>query len=85
MRPAREARGWCGRDRSTAERFLALVLFLFFLIIVLAGYVSGILHKLFYNLDWVVVLYALNGAMVMVDILLYCRNAAYDRQTLPAG
>ncbi len=58
---------------------------LFFLIIVLAGYVSGILHKLFCNLDWVVVLYALNGAMVMVDILLYCRNAAYDRQTLPAG
>ena len=58
---------------------------LFFLFIILAGYVSGIFHKLFYNLDWVVFLYALNGAMVMIDILLYYRNAALDRQSLSAG
>ncbi|MEN6472927.1 MAG: hypothetical protein ABFD81_02840 [Syntrophaceae bacterium] len=58
---------------------------LFFLFIILAGYISGIFHKLFYNLDWVVFLYALNGAMVFTDILLYYRNAALDRQSLNAG
>jgi len=52
----------------------------FFLIIILAGYIAGIFHKLFYNMDWVVVLYALNGAMVLTDILLYYRNAGLDRQ-----
>jgi len=58
---------------------------IFFLAIVLIGYVSGIFHKLFYNLDWVVFLYALNGAMVAVDILLYYRNAALDNQSVHAG
>lgn len=57
----------------------------FFLIIVLIGYLAGIFHKLFYNLDWVVFLYALNGAMVCCDILLYFRNSALDRQSLPTG
>jgi hypothetical protein len=57
----------------------------FFLIIILAGYISGIFHKLFYNTDWVVALYALNGAMVLTDILLYYRNAALDRQSASAS
>lgn len=45
-----------------------------FLIIVLTGYISGILHKWFYNLDYVTYLYILNGLMVFIDILLYYRN-----------
>lgn len=53
---------------------------LFFLVIVLVGYGSGILHKIFYNPDWVVLFYAVNGLMVTVDMALYFRNAAFDRQ-----
>jgi hypothetical protein len=53
---------------------------LFFLVIVLVGYGSGILHKVFYNLDWVVIFYLLNGFMVIIDMVLYFRNAALDRQ-----
>ena len=51
-----------------------------FLIIVFVGYISGILHKLFYNLDWVVVLYALNGLMVLVDLVITLRNMGLDRR-----
>jgi hypothetical protein len=53
---------------------------LFFLIIVLAGYGAGILHKIFYNMDWVILFYVLNGLMVCIDMALYFRNAALDRQ-----
>jgi len=45
-----------------------------FLYIVLLGYLAGILHKLFYSFDLVVVLYVINGLMVLTDILLYYRN-----------
>jgi hypothetical protein len=45
-----------------------------FLFIVLAGYGAGILHKLLYSPDGVIVLYILNGLMVGIDILLYYRN-----------
>ncbi len=53
-----------------------------FLLIVAAGYLAGILHKVVYHWDAVVWLYALNGTMVLADILLYARNArAADRPT----
>lgn len=51
-----------------------------FLVIVFTGYIAGIFHKVFYNLDWVVVLYGVNALMIVVDILLYMRNTAIDRQ-----
>ena len=44
-----------------------------FLLIVLFGYILGILHKVFYNYDNVVYLYAVNGLMVATDIALYLR------------
>lgn len=53
---------------------------LHFLVIIFLGYIAGLFHKYFYNLDWVVWLYALNGLMVFVDILFYFRNAAIDKQ-----
>ena len=53
-----------------------------FLIIVFIGYIAGILHKLFYNLDWVVTLYALNGLMVLVDLSLSLRNKELDMKGL---
>lgn len=47
---------------------------LVFLIIVVVGYAAGVLHKLFYNYDYVIFLYMLNAAMVSTDIVLYLRN-----------
>jgi hypothetical protein len=56
---------------------------LLFLVIVLVGYVAGVLHKLLYHYDWVVFLYALNGTMVSIDISLYVRNRLYHaRQSI---
>ena len=51
-----------------------------FLVIVFVGYIAGIFHKVFYSLDWVVLLYALNGFMIFIDIVLYMKNMALDRQ-----
>ena len=45
-----------------------------FLFIVVVGYLAGIVHKLLYNYDAVIFLYALNTTMVTIDILLYYRN-----------
>lgn len=52
---------------------------LFFLLVVFLGYVSGILHKIFFSPDPVIGLYVLNGAMVAGDIFLFFRNRKYDR------
>ena len=45
-----------------------------FLLIVWFGYLAGILHKIFYHPDLVIVFYAINLTMVTVDSLLYLRN-----------
>ncbi len=49
-----------------------------FLLIVLAGYVSGVIHKLLYSRDFVIWFYVANGTLVLVDILVYFRNAAIE-------
>ena len=51
-----------------------------FLIIVFVGYMAGILHKVFFNLDWVVTLYAVNGLMVLIDISITLRNRELDKK-----
>jgi len=48
-----------------------------FLWIVFAGYLSGIIHKLILSCDIVIYLYALNGVMVMTDIILYYLNKKF--------
>lgn len=45
-----------------------------FLYIVLLGYISGIIHKFIHNPDKLIYLYAINGTMVAIDIVLYYRN-----------
>lgn len=45
-----------------------------FLLIVWAGYLAGILHKIFYHFDVVIVFYVINFTMVTVDTVLYLRN-----------
>jgi len=42
-----------------------------FMVIVCFGYAFGIIHKLLYSRDWVIVLYALNMVMVFIDLILY--------------
>ena len=49
-----------------------------FLFIILIGYLSGLLHKLFFNFDMVIILYGVNAVMVSADILLYYRNRRYQ-------
>lgn len=45
-----------------------------FLYVVCAGYIFGIVHKLVFNYDFVIFLYALNLLMVVIDLSLYYRN-----------
>jgi hypothetical protein len=42
-----------------------------FMIIVCFGYTFGIIHKLLHSMDWVIMLYALNMILVMIDLTLY--------------
>lgn len=46
-----------------------------FLIVILIGYVAGILNKVFNQYDMVVYLYLLNFIMVLIDLLIYVRNS----------
>lgn len=46
-----------------------------FLIVILIGYLAGILNKLFNQYDEVVFLYLLNFIMVLIDLLIYFRNS----------
>jgi len=54
---------------------------LIFLLLVLVGYIAGIIHKIIYSLDAVLAVYILNTLMVTADLLLYLRNR---RLTIPA-
>ncbi len=45
-----------------------------FLFIVWLGYLSGILHKIFFHYDIVIIFYVINFVMVCIDMLLYLRN-----------
>ena len=54
----------------------------FFLSVILIGYIAGILNKTTNGLcrDPVLILYVLNTLMVAADIALYFRNRAFDAQ-----
>ncbi|PKL17212.1 MAG: hypothetical protein CVV49_12395 [Spirochaetae bacterium HGW-Spirochaetae-5] len=57
---------------------------LFFLLIVLTGYVAGILHKIFYNYDMVILLYMVNFTMITIDLFVYYRNSKLDMEEAAA-
>ena len=48
---------------------------LMFLVIAFVGYIFGIVHKVFYNYDLVLILYIINTLMIAADIALYYRNS----------
>ncbi|MGV8057205.1 MAG: hypothetical protein AB2L12_04080 [Smithellaceae bacterium] len=53
-----------------------------FLYVVAAGYVAGILHKIFYHFDRVVIFYIINLLLVMADIILFYRNLWLEKQVV---
>jgi hypothetical protein len=53
---------------------------LFFLYVVLAGYVAGVLHKIFYHMDGVIVFYVINFLLVLADIVLFYRNLWLEKK-----
>ena len=44
-----------------------------FMVIVFAGYLSGIIHKTLYARDWVIALYVLNMVLIAIDLSLYLK------------
>ena len=50
-----------------------------FLIVIGVGYISGIIHKLLYSMDIVLVLYIINAVMVAADTTLYFINRRRER------
>lgn len=51
-----------------------------FMTLICLGYLSGILHKVLFALDWVVALYAINLVMVATDLVLYFRYLPRERK-----
>lgn len=50
-----------------------------FLVLIVIGYIFGIIHKVLYRPDPVVYLYALNALMVTADIGLFYRNRRLEQ------
>ena len=50
-----------------------------FLIIVIIGYVCGMIHKFLYSFDWVILLYLANLLMVSFDLGLYFKYSISTR------
>ncbi|AFQ45429.1 MULTISPECIES: hypothetical protein [Desulfosporosinus] len=65
-------------SRSTAGKSVS------FLIVILIGYVAGIMHKVFNQYDAVVYLYLLNFLMVFTDLLIYFRNSRFSTSNHPS-
>jgi len=50
-----------------------------FLLLVLLGYIFGIIHKILYNFDAIIFLYLLNSLLVFADIVLYFRYKDWSK------
>ena len=46
----------------------------FFLLVILCGYMFGIAHKILYSRDIVLILYVLNSIMISIDVSVYFKN-----------
>ena len=56
-----------------------------FMVLIIAGYIAGIVHKALFSLDFVIALYALNAVMVSVDLCLYFRNKKMEQSAKEAA
>lgn len=50
-----------------------------FLIIIFFGYISGIIHKILYDLNIVIIFYIINCLMVAIDIIIFVINFYYEK------
>lgn len=71
--PVSILKSWRSRTNKGKSRF--------FLLIVFVGYLSGLIHKLWWQekVDGVVWLYLLNAVMVAVDGILFYRNGWLEK------
>ena len=49
-----------------------------FMLIIVLGYLSGIVNKIVYSRDIIIVFYVINLLMVLADVVLYFRNRKID-------
>ena len=61
------------RSRSTRGKSLI------FLVAIFTGYVLGILHKLIFSMDLVIIAYVFNLVMVGADLVVYFLNRRRER------
>lgn len=61
------------KSRSTAGKSAI------FSVLIIIGYIFGIINKLMTTCDYVTFFYILNAAMVAADLALWCRNRRYER------
>ncbi len=52
-----------------------------FMVLLCFGYLCGIIHKLLYSMDWVILLYTLNMVLVAIDLTLYFRYRGTSKLT----
>lgn len=52
----------------------------YFLIVIIIGYIAGIINKVLYSNDIIMYLYILNLLMVSTDLALYYRNVRYAKE-----
>jgi hypothetical protein len=64
-------------SRSTQGKSLG------FLYVVAVGYIAGILHKIFYHYDGVIIFYAINLLLVIADIVIFYRNTGIENKRRP--
>jgi len=57
----------------------------YFLIVVIIGYISGIINKLLYSNDIIMYLYILNLLMVATDLVIYYRNVKLAKNSQIRG
>jgi hypothetical protein len=50
-----------------------------FSVVIIVGYLCGVIHKFLYSYDIVMALYLINMIMVMIDLGLWIRNAHIER------
>lgn len=50
---------------------------LLFMGVICTGYASGIVHKILFSYDWIILLYVINMLMILFDMMLYVH---YDRK-----
>ena len=52
-----------------------------FMVLLCFGYLCGIIHKLLYSMDWVILLYTLNMVLVAIDLGLYFKYRGWSKLT----